>query len=70
VIAQAKCQYCRKRVGRHIRFDKTFDQDVLLCEKCRRAFYPTPEEEAADDLEMERWDEFQAELGAGCFDLP
>lgn len=65
-----KCQLCKKRIGKYTRFLDWLGRELLLCKKCRIAECPTPEEALAEDLREEHRAEFQAELGAGCFDLP
>ena len=65
-----KCQLCQKRKGKHEHFVDWAKTKLLLCEKCRRAECPTAAEQESDALESERYAEFQAESGAGCFDLP
>ena len=65
-----KCQLCQKREGKILRPIGWAKAKLLICEKCRRAECPTQAEQEADELAEERRAEFQAELGAGCFDLP
>ena len=65
-----KCRLCQKREGKVLRFIEWAKAEVLMCEKCRRAECPTPEERESDALAEERRAEFQMELEAGCFDLP
>lgn len=63
-----KCQICKLRKARHTR--KWIRETIEICEKCRRRVFPTATEREADDLAAERLSEYQAELGAGCYDLP
>ena len=63
-----KCQICRRRKARHTHEDH--GEPIEICGGCRRNFFPTPAEIEADDLTAERLSEYQAELGAGCYDLP
>lgn len=65
-----KCQICQRRKAKHQRLIAWAKAELMICEKCRRAECPTSVEEKADWEAEERRTEFQAELGAGCFDLP
>lgn len=63
-----KCQICKRREGQHTH--KWHGTEIKVCTGCRRRIFPTPAEIERDNLDAERLGEYQAELGAGCFDLP
>ena len=62
-----KCRICFKREGTVKQFDKDIG-NIIICKKCKKEFY-TPQTEE-EELEEERRAEFNAELGAGVYDLP
>jgi len=67
-MTSRKCGLCHIRVGKER--ITLGGEKMLVCKRCRREFRPTPAEEQVDFELEERRAEFQAELGAGCFDLP
>lgn len=61
-----KCQICYRHKGVHLRRFSGVDFDILVCEKCRREGWPTPEEGQADSAQEQYRAERQAEIDAGC----
>lgn len=55
-----RCPSCRKRKATVTVDDKHFGE-VKVCEKCRREYYPTLEEQVDDDLQ----EMYRAERAAG-----
>lgn len=64
-----KCQICKLRKSRHTHEYPNGDL-ISICARCRRSYFPTLAEIETDELAAERLGEYQAELGAGCYDLP
>ena len=59
-----KCKVCQRRKGQHQRRFEGMDHDILVCERCRREFWPTPEEDRKDRREETYRAERSAELAA------
>lgn len=57
------CPSCRKRKATVLVKDKYFGV-LSVCEKCRREFYPTPEEEKEDGYLEEQRAERAAEFAS------
>jgi len=62
-----KCKICRRRKATVTVYDKDLGR-IIVCTQCKKEFYTAPTEE--EELEEERRAEFNAELGAGVYDLP
>ena len=58
-----KCPSCRKRKATVQVNDKYFGS-MLVCEKCRREYYPTPNEQKDDEDQEERRAERSAEFAS------
>ncbi|MCK4252792.1 hypothetical protein KAX97_15200 [candidate division WOR-3 bacterium] len=65
-----KCEICMRRKATEAVWDEEIQHKYKICKKCRRAYYPTKEEKEKDATREEARAEFQAELDAGCYDLP
>lgn len=64
-----KCQICYKRKATTTAFDKAAGQRVYACSMCKELLENRKETEA-EGRESEQAAEFNAELGAGVYDLP
>lgn len=64
-----KCQVCYKKKATTTAFDKAAGRRVYACGTCKELLENRKETEA-EERESERAAEFNAELGAGVYDLP
>jgi len=64
-----RCELCGKRKATHTCTNERWGYTVHVCGRCRREFYPTPDELADDELAETYRSERQAELNAGVYDL-
>jgi len=68
--SKMKCEICQRRKATATVFDEEIRHEYQICKQCRREFYPTWEEEKEDKVKRTYQAEFQAELDAGCYNLP
>ncbi|MBA7599834.1 hypothetical protein ES703_06879 [subsurface metagenome] len=61
-----KCKICCKRKGTLLQLDKDLGE-ITICKECKIEFY---EQSPEEDEKEERRAEFNAELGAGVYNLP